>query len=354
MSEPSPTAPSLKWDWGTAYELFVSLVVLHQPDSYQVRASWAAGIRSRIPAAERKFLEDVLPLFGVPLCWLHRLPPPKDAITALWALRQLPPEKRVQIMVCLDEWEDPEAKVLARVAENRAWSKEDLEALSSMLHKLHAGKGANQLERYLDWWSRPEEFGEALLSALQSYYEAFFEEEEKRVAPVLKAGLERAQELAGRMTIPELIAELSQGVHMEALEFDQLTLAPAYWTTPLILFEHLDKGQMLILFGARPASMPAIPGEAVPDALLRTLKALADPTRLKILHYIHERPFTPSELARKLRLRAPTVTHHLSELRLAGLVNMNLKGHERLYSDRLEALEAACSQLKDFLKSPEA
>ena len=346
--------PTLQWDWGTAYELFVSLHVLHEPEYYDVRASWAAGIRSRIPAAERKFLEEVLPFLGIPVRWIHRLPQPKDAITALWALRQLPPEKRVEIMVCLEEWDAPEAKVLAHIAESQAWGKEDLEGLSKFEQKVQTGEVRGSLERYLDWWARPQEFGEMLVSALQAYFQAFFEEEEKRVAPVLQAGLERARGLAARLSIPELIAELSQGVHLEELKFTELTLAPAYWTTPLVIFEHIGKDQMLFLFGARPADMSAIPGEVVPDALLRTLKALADTTRLKILHYIQEKPYTPSELARKLRLRAPTVTHHLSQLRLAGLVHMNIKGQEKFYTTRLEALDAACSQLKDFLQSPQA
>jgi DNA-binding transcriptional ArsR family regulator len=353
MTEASPSSPTLQWDWGTAYELFVSLHVLHEPAHYEVRASWAAGIRSRIPAAERKFLEEILPFFGFPLCWIQRLPQPKDAITALWALRQLPPEERIATLMCIAEWDAPEAKVLVHIAESHSWSKEDLDALSTFHQKVRSEHDSASLERYLDWWMRPKDFGEMLLSALQAYYQAFFEEEEKRVAPILKAGLEHAQELAGRLSIPELITELSQGIHLEELKFNELILVPAYWTTPLVAFEHLDKDRMLFLFGARPADMAAIPGEVVPDALIRTLKALADPTRLKILHYIQERPFTPSELARKLRLRAPTVTHHLNELRLAGLVHMNLKGQERLYTTRLEALDAACSQLKDFLQSPQ-
>jgi DNA-binding transcriptional ArsR family regulator len=350
----SSSTPILKWDWGTAYELFISLHVLHEPEHYDVRASWAAGIRSRIPAVERKFLEEVLHFIGFPLAWISRLPQPKDAITAIWALRQLPADKRISSMVCLDEWDEPEAQVLANIAESHAWSKADLEALPMFQHKTQSEQDRAALERYLDWWTRPTEFGEMLLSALQAYYQAFFEEDEKRVAPVLKAGLERAQALAGHMSIPELITELSQGIHLEDLKFSEMTLVPAYWTTPLVVFENIGKEQMLFLFGARPANMAAIPGETVPDALVRMLKALADPTRLKILHFIQERPFTPSELARKLRLRAPTVTHHLNELRLAGLVHMNIKGQERLYSTRLEALDAACSQLKDFLNSPQA
>jgi DNA-binding transcriptional ArsR family regulator len=83
---------------------------------------------------------------------------------------------------------------------------------------------------------------------------------------------------------------------------------------------------------------------------LIALKALADPTRLKILRYLSEQELTPSELSRRLNLRAPTVTHHLKELRLAGLVNVTFRGQEKLYRTRLGALDSIHVDLKAFLK----
>jgi len=51
-----------------------------------------------------------------------------------------------------------------------------------------------------------------------------------------------------------------------------------------------------------------------------------------------------------LRLRAPTVIHHLNELRLAGLVHiMILEGGEKRYTPRLEAISAMYSDFRDFL-----
>ena len=76
MTESTSSADIL-WDSGTAYELFISLHVLHEPDSFGIRPSYAAGVRSRIPAVERKLLEDIYPFSGVPLKWLHSLPAPK-------------------------------------------------------------------------------------------------------------------------------------------------------------------------------------------------------------------------------------------------------------------------------------
>ncbi len=103
---------------------------------------------------------------------------------------------------------------------------------------------------------------------------------------------------------------------------------------------------------ARPADSTVVPGEVVPDALLRILKALADPTRLRILHYLSQEPLLPAQLARRLRLRAPTVTHHLGILRLAGLVQLTVgrDGEKGRYVARGEAIGAAHEALQSFLR----
>jgi len=106
----------------------------------------------------------------------------------------------------------------------------------------------------------------------------------------------------------------------------------------------------MFIFGARPADASLVPGAVVPDALFRALKALADPTRLRILGYLSVTPLTPTELARRLRLRAPTVIHHLNALRLAGLVYLTFeaKGDKR-YAARLAHIGKTFEHLQTFL-----
>jgi DNA-binding transcriptional ArsR family regulator len=355
--------PTIAWEYGTAYELFVSLFVLTQPDQFGIRPAYAAGVRSRIPAAERKLLEDILPIFGLPLQWIHDLPAPRDAITALWALKQIPPAERMIKLQRLDEPDpfpsnDPKdvekhktgKEILLRVASAGKWNAEDAEFFKRLLSKKNEAVKSGSIERCLDWWSRPEELGEASLSALQAYYQSFFAEEEKRLEPILKESLMRAQERSSALSLDELFVELSQGVKLDdASRAPNFVFAPAFWQTPLILFEKLDMDTMLVLYGARPADMSVIPGETVPDGLVRTLKALADPTRLRILSYLAKEELASSELAKRLKLRAPTVTHHMNELRLAGLVNVNFKGADRRFTVRQEAVDIIHKTLKDFL-----
>ncbi|NTU55980.1 MAG: winged helix-turn-helix transcriptional regulator [Anaerolineales bacterium] len=366
LTEKQLISPTITWDFGTAYELFVSLHVLHEPEYFGIRPSYAAGVRSRIPAAERKLLEEVYPITGVPLKWLTTIPAPKDAISALWALRQIPPaERMLELQRVRDnvEYDDPNDQekhqqfneILLRVASEGKWNTADTDYFYKTFNKKHGGLKREAIERCLDWWSRPEELGEGYFSAIQAYYQAFFEEEEKRVEPALKAGLENAQGLASKLSFEELFAELSQGIKLEdEFRAKHFIIAPAFWTTPLIFFEKLDKDTMLLLFGARPSDMSVIPGESVPDALVRSLKALADPTRLKILYYLSNESLTPSEIARRLQLRPPTVTHHLKELRLASLVELSLAHEENRYTVRKQALEKIFGNLNSFLENKQS
>jgi DNA-binding transcriptional ArsR family regulator len=83
---------------------------------------------------------------------------------------------------------------------------------------------------------------------------------------------------------------------------------------------------------------------------MRALKALGDPTRLRILRYLMEEPHSPTRLASRLRLRAPTVIHHLDTLRMAELVHLTLgREDRRLYAARREAVDATCAALGAFL-----
>jgi DNA-binding transcriptional ArsR family regulator len=341
---------TLRWDVGTAYELFVSLHVLHEPEHYDLRPAWAAKIRSRIPMMERTFLEEVQQFLNFPLGWIHRLPQPKNGITVLYALQQIPAAQRSIAILDLDKGIKPEAPLLLELAERRRWDKADLSALVPLMCHDAAERDQQALIKFLNWWVRPEDFGAMLYSALQAYYQAFFEQEEQRVGPVLEAGVENAKQLASRLSIPELISELSKGVQYTEELGKELILVPTYWMTPLVHLSSISADEKMFLFGARPATMSAIPGELVPDGLMIALKALADPTRLKILNYLSQQELTPSELARRLNLRAPTVTRHLKELRLAGLINLTVHGQEKLYRARLGALDSIHADLKGFLK----
>ncbi len=350
--------PQLKWDLGTAYDLFISLDVLHDPTTYGVRGVWAAGMRSRLPGAEREFLDEVMSMMSLPLAWVYTLPPPKDAATALRALEKVPPAERLLTLARHSRIPAEALPLLREIAAQGVWKAEERETLRRMLaaaERVRTAQRPGALDKLLKWCTRAEEFGERYLRALRAYYEAFFAEEERRIYPALQDALERGQELATRLSVPRLVEELSQGLSFtEVLKLSDLVLAPSYWSAPLIFFERLGEGRALLLFGGRPADAALVPGEVVPEQLLRALKALSDPTRLKIMRYLAREALTPTQLAHRLRLRAPTVVHHLQALRAAGLVQVIItEGKERTYAVRAGSVRTTCEGLQDFLQGEE-
>jgi DNA-binding transcriptional ArsR family regulator len=348
------TRVKIGWDCGTAYDFFFSQYVLHHPDSFGLRGAWAAGVRSRLSGQDRKTLEEAQDALFFPLLFINHLPQPRDAQTVLEAIRSIPAANRLSEITFPYLRNEKVRQVLAEISARGSWTEQDRKALKEE-NKLWYRQGHN-IEPMLTWWSQAEESGERYLQALEAYYQVFFAEEERRILPFLKEALAQGQARAVDISWQELIEELSQGVRMESLEdLSELILVPSYWSTPLIVYERLpEPGSYLFLFGARPAEMSLVPGEVVPDALLRSLKALADPTRLRILRHLTEASLTPTQLSRLLRLRAPTVTHHLSALRLAGLVRLTLeKEGERRYEVRRELARSAFAALEKFLEDKE-
>jgi DNA-binding transcriptional ArsR family regulator len=344
----------LHWSSGTAYDLFVSLMVLHDPDRFGVRPSWAAGVRSRLSLSQRQVLDTCNDVVGTPAYWIHSLPQPADCQVVFQALHQLPVAKRLPLLGSNSRYSSEQIQFLYSVGQRKVWDKSDLECLKEFYHKSRIDvPRAAALENILSVWSRADEFGETYLEALQAYYQVFFVDEEQRIQPALQAGLEYAQQLARQKPLLELLENLSQGVRFRGMEeLTELTLAPSFWLSPLIVVSPVKPEHRVLVFGARPPELSVVPGEIVPEMLVRGLKTIADPTRLRILRYLVEQPRTPTELASLLRLRAPTVTHHLSALRLAGLVRLILGGQDdRRYAARQEALAQLSDNLDRFLNS---
>lgn len=366
MTQQIPFSPAnrgfmveLDWDIATAYDLFVSLSVLHSPEKVGLRPSWAAGVRSRLPATERDFLSRVAPII-FPYRWIHNLPWPKDSRTVIDTLAAIPAAERLAAIDAPGDLSPDVESLFRGVAARGSWDAGDYQRLQGYATGLgwqgvSPSEFKSILEANLDLWADVKGTGECLLSSLEAYHDQFFAEEELRIAPYLQPALAHAQELAPRLTLMELLEVTSQGVRLdEQMRKGRLVLAPSFWITPRLLFAHLEPGYDLYLYGARPAGVSLIPGDDVPDALFQALKAMADPTRLRILRYLSDEPQTPAQLARRLRLRPPTVIHHLDALRLARLVHITLSEDGKQYAARPGAVDATFELLNDFLSGEPA
>ena len=61
-------------------------------------------------------------------------------------------------------------------------------------------------------------------------------------------------------------------------------------------------------------------------------KALSDPTRRRILELLSDRDMSAGEIAEYFDISKPSISHHLSTLKAAGLVLDERKGQNIIYS----------------------
>jgi ArsR family transcriptional regulator, arsenate/arsenite/antimonite-responsive transcriptional repressor len=96
---------------------------------------------------------------------------------------------------------------------------------------------------------------------------------------------------------------------------------------------------------------PVAAGPMTDDAALEValrLKALADPARVKIMSFLFSSSTgeeISGDLAAVLGLSESTVSHHLTQLRKAGLVSSDRRGMNVFHRARRDALGAICTVL---------
>lgn len=79
-------------------------------------------------------------------------------------------------------------------------------------------------------------------------------------------------------------------------------------------------------------------------------KALADPTRRKILALLRKDDMNAGEIAEHFDMSKPSVSNHLSILRKAGLIDAEKKGQNIIYTINTSVFEDILSTISEFAK----
>src|ERR1044071_3508774 len=81
---------------------------------------------------------------------------------------------------------------------------------------------------------------------------------------------------------------------------------------------------------------------------LQLLKVLAHESRLKLLGILANQEASVGELAAMLKLKEPTVSHHLAKLKEIGLVGMRAEGNTHIYWLDNDSLHGMTQKLFTF------
>jgi len=92
-----------------------------------------------------------------------------------------------------------------------------------------------------------------------------------------------------------------------------------------------------------------IKGKRGEQMLQDTLKALSDPTRRKILELLKKGPLSAGEIGEHFEMTGATLSHHLSILKKAGLVEDSKKGTFVYYEINTSVMEDMMAWIAGFM-----
>lgn len=174
---------------------------------------------------------------------------------------------------------------------------------------------------------------------------------EARVAAMEQRDVDARRADLERLPLTDFIERVTGGVRwIQEPGMMRLLLCPSYFARP---YNYLFGGRDWRMF-AYPLSDTALGPEAdaVPAASVRLFKALGDESRLRILRLLAAGDLYLTEIAERMDLSKPTVSHHLAQLRAAGLVTMTEAGALTYYSLRRDRIAEAGGELGRLLGGP--
>ncbi len=190
----------------------------------------------------------------------------------------------------------------------------------------------------------------ALRRVLRAWAERFAEIE-TRVAAMEQRDVDGRRADLERLPIGEFVERATGGVRwVPEAGTRRLFMSPSYFTRP---YNYIFGGRDWHMF-AYPLAEAALgaDADAVPAASIRLYKALGDESRLRILRLLASGDLYLTEIAERMGLSKPTVSHHLAQLRVAGLVTITAAGALTYYSLRRDRVADAGVELARFLGGP--
>jgi DNA-binding transcriptional ArsR family regulator len=204
-----------------------------------------------------------------------------------------------------------------------------------------------------------------LAAMLGSYWEAAFAAEWERLEPKLAAAVGEAGRQIADDGVYSLLLGLAPQLRVDAAseEFgidvghehrveigdaETLVLAPSYFVWPHVRV-NCDRPWPLTLVYPAGFAVGAARRELPSGDLLRSLRAVADATRLRALKLIAERPRSTQELARLIGISEAGLSKHLRLMAEAGLLTTRREGYYVLYSLVPERVEAVAASLPAYV-----
>lgn len=295
------TTTDVGFVYSPVLEAILSLSVLVQPSHHPLHHEWARATRKLLPPELKQRIADFR--FG----HMHHIPagllPPRDAEfrdfdSELARIEALPVEEKGSAIL----------RNLTSISDSE-WILLDSPETSEAILARSAELGSATVDLVRLGLEHPADLADRFLAFLARYWEVCFHDEWDRVVAQLEetvADAERRLQDDGLFAVLEDLRP-KLGVNREAGEFwvrraeeeaivvepsTEIVLAPSAFLWPHVGFFHDPPKRVAVVYPAPFAAFDS-PPDVLEDGIVPILRALGDPTRLRALKLIAERPARP-------------------------------------------------------------
>lgn len=352
---PEPTAGLVHVAPAPLTEALLSLHVLLHPKEHPLQHPWIRRMRRLSPALKREirtfcFLySDITADFVLPA----RADVSESFEEALAAFAAMPPERA--------QYEMARPIFFYREADAggpECMAREDLRQKIRTTMATHGPWGPKLASDLLD---DPAAVQGRVVDMLAAYWAESFAAEWERLEPALAEETERARRddpvALLEATPSELKVDAAERVlyrwsmheHDVTVEpANPLRMIPSVYVWPHVRVNCDAPWPLAVLYPPR-TMRNSVGRDLAPDSLVRTLRATADPTRLRILRLVGECPRSTEELAPLVGLSESGLSKHLRALTGAGLLSTRRQGWYVLYELERGRLEQVGPDLLDYV-----
>lgn len=328
-----------------AYDLPISLAAIANPVRHELPAAWGREARKTLSADVRKdlgaFFGGPIPIGILPIQLVPDLAPSGEPERFLAGLESLEMPDLIAALLNRRTAERGLESAIRRVVRGQPLSSKD----EAVIGREEAGLPAEARRRFRTVLRDPERARRQYLGLLRSHLEGWFASNYPEQSLLLHQRAKQGRRSIGKLPPAEVIGRVTGGFTLQSAAVHSVTLVPSYYASPFV-YVVKEGRDVVLVYGAR-ANEANAGRVAIDQRTVKVLKALADETRLRILQLLAERPLYGQQLAEALGVSHPTISHHMTQLRVAGLTRTELgeDGSNR-YAVRADTLEDLFGDLR--------
>jgi len=234
--------------------------------------------------------------------------------------------------------EDEEVKLMEKAAAG------DREAARELERTAGAAWAAAAITLLRD----PERAVDQLRTALHAW-RVSFAKVEQHVSEIIERDVAARRAESGDLEPGDLIERVTGGIRfVPDTAVRRVILAPSYFSRPFN-WVHGGPDWRLFCYPVADTAIEERDRQTPSAAMIRLYRTLGDESRLRILKLLTERDMYLTEIAEALGYSKPTISHHVAQLRAAGLVSVTVEGNLTYYSLRRQRLEDVSTEIGSFL-----